>query len=335
MWRAHLYIGIGLGGFFLVALLLPEPSDVSTGVIFATTIFAFHEYLEQRIRQILSFITSRYSLSSFLSPHFVYGLIAFIDLMIAVPMFGYSRYSDFFPIFLLIFFGYWKMSAFFLRESLQLKEKITNKSNYLRRIGLWIGILLLALVYAFTHFSQFVSLLEMAMAQSSETPLPDPSSPSSIPFFTVISALVIAISYLVASIYIIFPIVVLFLLLIWVILPPYALFLEPQLLGEGFEQMSPVLRLWAGVSILVVYVILSTPTLLSWVDQIWGRDRNEPISRRHGYSSGRRPSFRRVPPFRRRQRSRDSSHDDLPPTITDHSPASLTTRVRLWLKRKS
>lgn len=268
MWRAHLYVGVGLGGFLLIILLPSLPSDVAMGLILAATVFSFHEYLEQHIRYLLNFISSRCDFcfpTLGTSSPLIYGIIVLIDLIIAVPMFGYSMYSNFIASFILLIFGCWFMAMTCISMAREVEEKsLFNHSSPLY-VGLgWIGLLLAALIYILLHQSDFWVFINLTFGIRSYDSLPI----SSISFLLIgLSILIVDITLLVLIYVIIVPIIVAIFFVFCIILPPYILFFQPQLLGEGFEQMSQILRLWAGISILIIYIILSAPRLLSWIDQ--------------------------------------------------------------------
>lgn len=269
MWRAHLYVGIGFAVFLLIALLPWSPPGVMMGVILATAVFSFHEYMGQRVRNLLNFLSSRYDISGVTlssSSLFTTGIIVFIDLIVAVPMFGYGDYSSVVGLYIMILFAYWAMTKFCFGITQDAIDYLTDHPHPARFISLWASVFLIALIYIVINLETTIIVIESSLSNSSPEPSPPGSSLSL--FLTMLAILIVDISILAVMYVTIIPIFMLFLFLFVVILVPYSLIYNPELLLARSEGMSFSLRLWATISILIIYGVFITPALLSWIDTV-------------------------------------------------------------------
>lgn len=265
MWRAHLYMGIGLT-MFIILLILPFPlPSVMQGLLLAVGIFVFHECVGQRSRDLLDYLHSRYNIKSFRlfsSSIFTARFVVFLDLLIAVPMFGHSEYSQAVLLFVGVLGLYWGL----VKMSLWIVKMMVKGLSYCSRklIVIGAGILFISLVFVFANQSDVALLIE-SVSNSASSNAVNPQLELSLPLLLatiIVYGAALAISYVFLSLLAIF----LFVFLVFAI--PYFLLYDPKLLIVILGDMPFTLRLWAVVSILVIYLIVSVPTFLSWVDTV-------------------------------------------------------------------
>lgn len=270
MWRAHLYGGIGLAMYIILAILPLSISGVREGVILAAGIFTFHEYVGQRCRDFVDFLHARYGIEDsrlFSSSVFIAGVVVFLDLLIAVPMFGYSEYSLAILIFVMLLVMYWILA----KTSIWIVKSMYTRLVNLSRNQIALGTVLLfgMAVYALVNPSEVIFVIEsMSSPPSSDTGNPPSGSVNFIAIIIGFTALLV----LIALMHVALAVMIVLLFFFLVVSIPYFLLYDPELLVRNLGDMSFTLRLWAVISILVIYLIVSAPTLLSWIDSVRNRD---------------------------------------------------------------
>lgn len=265
MWRAHLYVGIGLTMQIILLLLPFSISGVTEGMGLAAGIFAFHEYVGQRCRDFMDFLHIRYGIEGtrvLSSSFFVAGVVVFLDLLIAVPMFGYSEYSFAVFLFVTVLAMYWIMAQ---SSFLMVKSIYTRLAGLSRNQITLVAMFLFSMtVYALVNLSEFIWVLDSMVPLSFATGDPPSESVSFISILAAYTTLIVL--YVLVTVALAVMAVLGFFLL--VISIPFFLLYAPELWVTSLGDMSFTLRLWAVISILVIYFIVSAPTLLSSLDSI-------------------------------------------------------------------
>lgn len=249
-----------------ILLLLPfSISGVTEGMGLAAGIFAFHEYVGQRCRDFMDFLHIRYGIEGtrvLSSSFFVAGVVVFLDLLIAVPMFGYSEYS--FAVFLFVTFlaMYWVMAK---GSFLMVKSIYTRLAGLSRNQIILVAIFLFSMtVYALVNLSEFIWTLDSMVPLSFATGDPPSGSVSFISILAAYTTLIVLYVLLTVA----FAVIAVLGFFFLVISIPFFLLYAPELWVTSLGDMSFTLRLWAVISILVIYFIVSAPTLLSLIDSI-------------------------------------------------------------------
>lgn len=263
MWRVHIYTSVGITGSIFLTLLPSTPSSVLTGLILATAVFSFHEYLEQLIQNFIDVYSSRYNFSSVHSSPIPGTLITvFLDLIIAVPMFGNSEYSTFMSFFIIIFFVYWIMVKGYFKLTRELLDWYHNQSQSSYIVLGWGVVLVLSVIYISLNLAEFESVLNFALPPESNQNI----AVATESFFPLVLAMmIVGLSFLALMYTLIVPLMTLTIFCIWIVIVPYAFFYEPSLLGKELAEMSSTLRLWAGISFLLFYIIFFAPMTISFV----------------------------------------------------------------------
>lgn len=256
--HVHAYITIGAIAWF-VAIGIPVPRDVETGLIFATIIFSFHAYIEERIQYLLNLLSDRWGKDNWkpvTSTPLVVVLVACVDIMVAVPMYSYSQYADTFAFNIFVLVMYFLLLIEMIRG-------IRSADNYFGRrivsgtivVVTGIYVLFVSLfVIVFTYPENTIRVLY----QISPVSLPDPT-------ILMFYLIMIFILFFILSTFLLFPIlipgIILFFTVFLIIILPVSL-----LIGDNYG-MSLFLRQWSVISIGLIYLIVGLPHLLSWLDE--------------------------------------------------------------------
>lgn len=166
MWRVYLYMGIGLSAFFLVSFLPSPPSSVVSGVILATAVFSFHDYIGQKIENLIDFFSSRYNYSlpsSNASALLSTTCVALLDLFVAVPMFAYSEYTILVGIGFVIFVVYWVFLKISVKLPFMMRDSIFDRLAPRRYVGKNFIIFLVALLFLLDNWTETLHILKLIL----------------------------------------------------------------------------------------------------------------------------------------------------------------------------